>query len=166
MLRVPGTCNSKNNTMVKVIRKWDNQRPKITLLLGSFCAYLKDKKLKEQGLLQQNAITTTSTTSVAENIPWIDRLLRTAISNGRKYCIWRILVPYMVNRKQLSREQSTSLTMDWLNRCTEIAGLNFNPTYRIAYAIRHVEKYGPVHPSTIEKEHDTLYELLKVRGVL
>lgn len=46
MLRIPGSYNSKNNAMVKIIKKWDNNRPSITsLLLGSFCAYLKSQKL-------------------------------------------------------------------------------------------------------------------------
>ncbi|MGC1134465.1 MAG: hypothetical protein WA941_16675 [Nitrososphaeraceae archaeon] len=164
MLRVPGTYNSKNNTMVKIIIKWDNRRPKITLLLGSFCAYLKDKRLKEQRLLQQNAVTTTL--SVAKNILWIDRLLQIAISNGRKYCIWRILVPYLVNRKCMSAEQSTIIITDWLNRCARLAKLNFNSNSRIDYAIRHVGKYGPVHQEMVRKEHNTLYEMLKVQGVL
>lgn len=164
MLRVPGTYNSKNNAVVKIIRKWDNDRPEITLLLGSFCAYLKDQKLKEQRVLQQNASRMAS--SVAENIPWIDRLLQTAVPNGRKCCIWRILVPYLVNRKHLSTEQSTSMIMNWLNECAQIARLDFNPSIRIVYAIKHVGKYGPVHPGTIEKEHYTLYELLKVQGLL
>ena len=53
MLRVPGTYNSKNNAQVKIIKKWDNNRPRITLLLGSFCAYLKDQKLKEQRFLNK-----------------------------------------------------------------------------------------------------------------
>jgi hypothetical protein len=164
MLRVPGTYNSKNNAVVKIIRKCNNDKPGITMLLGSFCAYLKGQKLKEQRVLQQNASRTAS--SVAENIPWIDRLLQTAISNGRKYCIWRILVPYLVNRKHLSTEQSASVIMNWLNECAQVDRLDFNPRARIVYAIKHVGKYGPVHPGIIGKEHDTLYELLKVRGVI
>jgi hypothetical protein len=93
MLRIPGTYNSKNNALVKITRKWDSNRPNTTLLLGSFCVYLKDQKLKEQRILQQIAAPITST--IIEDIPWIDRLLQTAIPNGRKYCIWRILVPYV-----------------------------------------------------------------------
>ena len=164
MPRIPGTYNSKNNAVVKIIRKWDNDRPEITLLLGSFCAYLRDQKLKEQRVIQQNASSVNS--SVAENIPWIDTLLQTTVSNGRKYCIWRILVPYLVNRMHLSTEQSTNMIMNWLNECAQVARLDFNPSDRIVYAIKHLRKYGPVHPRTIEKEHDTLYKLLKVKGVL
>ena len=164
MLRIPGTYNSKNNAQVSTVRRWDNNRPRITLLLGSFCAYLKDQQLREQSFLQQNAATMISSTT--ENIPWIERLLQTAVSNGRKYSIWRILVPYLVNRQHRSVEQSTCTIMNWLNRCAQLARLDFNPSSRINYATRHVGKHGPVHPDTIGKEHDTLYELLKSNGVL
>lgn len=165
MLRVPGTYNSKNNVVVEIIQKWDNNRPRITLLLGSFCSYLKDQKLKEQKSLQQNTAATT-TSSATANIPWIDRLLLTPVSNGRKYCIWRILVPYLVNRKQLSEEQSTKMIINWLNRCSQLARLDFNPSSKIEYAIRRVRTYGPVHHYTVRKEHGVLYELLKTKGVL
>jgi hypothetical protein len=163
MLRVPGTYNSKNKAMVEIIQKWDNSRPRITLMLGSFCAYLRDQKLREQRFLQQNAAVMASPTT--ESIPWIERLLQTALSNGRKYCIWRILVPYFINRKYLSIEQSTFLIMDWLNRCAKLVNLDFNPQYRINYAIKHVGNHGPVHSDTIAKEHNVLYELLKIHGV-
>ena len=165
MLRIPGTYNSKNNAQVSIIKRWDNNnRPRITLLLGSFCAYLKDQKLKEQTIRQQNAACMTS--SINESIFWIDRLLQTGISNGRKYCIWRILVPYLVNRKCLSAEQSTNIIMGWSNRCSQLARLDFNSNSRIDYALRHVGKYGPVYPETVRKEHFILFQLLKVQGVL
>jgi hypothetical protein len=165
MLRVPGTYNSKNNAQVEIIRKWDNNRPSITLLLGSFCAYLKDRRLKEQRFLQQQNLDPQNS-SGTKNIPWIDRLLQTAISNGRKYCIWRILAPYLVNMKHVSIEQSACIIMDWLKRCAQLAILDFNPRSRIDYALRHVGKHSPVHPASLRKEYDGLYDLLKVQRVL
>ena len=164
MLRVPGTYNSKNNAWVEIIKKWDNNRPRITLLLGSFCAYLKDRKLKELQLFELNSARELS--SVSENIPWIDRLLQTPVSDGRKYCIWRIIVPYLINRRNMPVEQSCNTVIEWLNRCARIARLNFVSSSRIEYALRHVGKYGPVHLETLRKEHDALYELLKSNGVL
>jgi len=164
MLRVPGTYNSKNNTVVKIIQKWDNNRPRITMFLGSFCAYLKDQNLKEQRFLRQNAAIMIS--SNTENIQWIERLLQTAVSDGRKYCIWRIVVPYLLNRKHMLVEQSRNTVIEWLNRCVKIARLDFVAGSKIDYALRHVGKYGPVHPETLRKEHTALYESLKSNGVL
>ena len=164
MLRVPGTYNSKNNASVEIIKKWDYNRPKITLLLGSFCAYLKDQKLKELKHFELNSAREAS--SVSENIPWIDRILQTSVSDGRKYCIWRIVVPYLINRRHMPVEQSRNTVIGWLNRCAKIAKLDFVSSSRIDYALKHVGKYGPVYPETLRKEHDALYELLKSNGVL
>jgi hypothetical protein len=164
MLRVPGTYNSKNNSQVEIIKKWDNNRPSITLLLGSFCAYLEDQRIKKQRFLQQNAGFRISYDT--ENIPWIDRLLQTSISNGRKYCIWRILVPYLVNEKHLSVEQSRGITKDWLKKCDHLARLDFSQSSRIDYALRRVGKHSPVHPDKLRKEYDELYDSLKAQGVL
>ena len=63
-------------------------------------------------------------------------------------------------------EQSRNTVIGWLNRCAKIAKLDFVSSSRIDYALKHVEKYGPVHPETLRKEHDALYELLKIQGVL
>ena len=56
MLRIPGSHNSKclreekegKDSEVRIIQKWDGHRPKINLLLGSFYAYLVDRKFKEE----------------------------------------------------------------------------------------------------------------------
>jgi len=46
MLRIPGSINSKNSQKVKVLQKWDGQRPYINWILRDFRDYLIDKKLK------------------------------------------------------------------------------------------------------------------------
>lgn len=53
MIRIPGSQNSKcieagTNSEVKIIQRWDGYRPKISLLLGSFYAYLVDQEIKEK----------------------------------------------------------------------------------------------------------------------
>jgi hypothetical protein len=58
MIKIPGSHNSKcvernsngiadESKEVKIMERWDGNRPKITLLLGSFLAYLVDQKFKE-----------------------------------------------------------------------------------------------------------------------
>ncbi|MGZ5550643.1 MAG: hypothetical protein ACXW07_07765 [Nitrososphaeraceae archaeon] len=37
---------------------------------------------------------------------WIEKLLETPIEDGRKYALWRILCPYLVNIKKMSPEES------------------------------------------------------------
>ena len=46
MIRIPGSINSKNGQRVKVLQRWDAQRPYINWILRDFRDYLIDKKAK------------------------------------------------------------------------------------------------------------------------
>lgn len=103
MLRIPASHNSKcvernNNgiatgesTEVKIMQKWDKNRPEINLLLGSFYAYLVDQKLMlikeiEQQQKQRFSRYSSRSTSTTSNsvILWIEKLLQTPIEDHRK----------------------------------------------------------------------------------
>lgn len=129
LLRLPGSHNSKlikgnNNTtdkstQVKVIQEWDGYRPHIKLLLGTFHAYLVDQKIK--GLNKNVQYSMSRWCSGTTNkIPWIESLIQTPISDSRKYCVWRILVPYLINVRKLSDEEAFSAILEWLERCNLI----------------------------------------------
>ena len=45
-LRIPGTINSKNKSEVKIIQRWDGQRPCINWILRYFRRYLIENKIK------------------------------------------------------------------------------------------------------------------------
>ena len=114
MLRIPGSHNSKcvraNNgvlneekTEVKIIHEWNGHRPSIMLLIGSFHAYLVDQKIKQkrrerqQRRRQAQKYSMTTTIEITPGtISWIEKLLTMTIPDNRKYCIWRILAPYLV----------------------------------------------------------------------
>ena len=61
---------------------------------------------------------------------WIEKLLETPIEDGRKYALWKILCPYLVNIKKLEYEQSFEILKTWLEKCNTIRKLDFNPEYR------------------------------------
>jgi hypothetical protein len=108
MLRVPGSINSKNGNRVQIIKKWNGQRPHIKLLIGSFCVYLSKEREEEQLQVEQEDHELEAAI-YSYDIRWIDKLLQTPISDGRKYAIWRILVPYLRNVKRMSFEQGELL---------------------------------------------------------
>ena len=70
MLRIPGSLNSKNDTQVKIVKKWDGNRPHINLLVGTFCAYLKEQRIRELQLQhkRQMSCPSTSTSAVTATI--------------------------------------------------------------------------------------------------
>jgi Primase X len=178
LLRVPGSHNSKliqsndnvagESTKVKIIQKWNGNRPNIKLLLGTFHAYLVEQTIKAaqehgQQMHKQNVIFRGNTAKVYK-ILWIERLLQRPLLNYRKYCIWRILTPYLVNVRKLSDEDTYSVIEKWLERCDSIARLSFVPMCTIRYNIRNARKIGyyPVSWNTLRIENIYLYNLLKV----
>jgi hypothetical protein len=46
MLRIPGSINSKNGQQVRILQKWDGQRPCINWILKDFQRYLIQKKIQ------------------------------------------------------------------------------------------------------------------------
>jgi hypothetical protein len=48
MVRIPSSINSKNNSQVRVIQRWDGQRPCINWILHDFRRYLIQKKIKPE----------------------------------------------------------------------------------------------------------------------
>jgi hypothetical protein len=40
---------------------------------------------------------------------WIENLLQTPLEDHGKYCLWRILIPYLVNIRKLKAEESTAI---------------------------------------------------------
>jgi hypothetical protein len=178
MLRVPGSYNSKEHAIdpqVRIIEEWNNDyRPNINLLVGSFCAYLKDQKIKEKKISEMREAVATlkylrvgTTSSSSDSIPWIEILLENAISEGRKMSIWHILAPYLINVKKLSYSQSFDIIRDWLDRCSKLKRLNFNIRQKIREGLDRVGNYGPARLESLRLEHPGLYEeLLRIGAIV
>jgi hypothetical protein len=109
MIRIPGSYNSKysKDNLVKIFQKWDGYRPPISLLLGTFHAYIMDQKIKEMKLQKRlEKRYGSSGTSGTNKINWIEILLQIAIDDYRKNAIALILAPYLINIKKTSYQES------------------------------------------------------------
>jgi hypothetical protein len=176
MLRVPGSYNSKEyaiDPQVRIIKEWNNDyRPNINLLIGSFCAYLKDQKIKEKKIREMRRVAAlkylrVGGTRTSDFIPWIEILLENAINEGRKMSIWHILAPYLINVKNLSYSQSFDIIRDWLERCSKLKKLNFNIRQKICEGLDRVGNYGPARLESLKLEHPGLYEeLLRIGAIV
>ncbi len=170
MLRVPGSFNSKTgNDEVKIIQRWNGVRPSIKPLLFSFYLYLQDLKLKEirrptklKRRFTQSYSHQTNHTTTNHSINWIESLLRTPIHDHRKYVVWRILAPYLMNIKKISYEEAFGAIMDWLKECANIARMDFNPNDRIKCNLRAALRVGylPIGFSNLRDENRELYNLI------
>ena len=167
LLRIPRSINSKYNTEVKIIEKWDGYRPSITLLIGDFFAYLVDNKIRKEGGLRRKSHYLRNHIQTNPNIiTWIEKLIDTPIEDGRKYALWKILCPYLVNIKKLEDEETVEILKIWLEQCNKLRKLSFNPDREIKSKLRYVKCYKPISIKTLENDNKNLYLLLKQKLII
>jgi hypothetical protein len=148
LLRIPGSINSKYNTKVKIIQKWNGIRAPIILdLLEEFRIYSIQKKIDQ--IVQRQKIwkerrnkKNINVNANEEYFAWIERLLRTPILDFRKLVIDLVLSPYLINVRKLPYEESYKIIKEWLDKCNNIKKLdNYrNFEYRINYALTNSYK--------------------------
>ena len=167
LLRIPGTINSKNGSEVKIIQSFDeNNIPSpANQLLREFRLYLADIDIKKSRMIKINksvgipSIKSQYHSSI--QYEWIEKLLETPIEDGRKYALWKILCPYLVNIKKLQYEQSYKILKTWLEKCNNSRKLDFNPDIEIKAKINHVKHYNPIAIKTLIEDNKNLYLLLR-----
>ncbi|HEY7082657.1 MAG TPA: hypothetical protein VH500_23450 [Nitrososphaeraceae archaeon] len=183
LLRIPGSYNSKNMSQVSIVQKWNGiSKVPLELLYGKFLAYLIDQDLKGRKLFCDNKTDSfLSVNSIAfksqknesldkRSIDWIERLLQMPLAEHRKYCIWRILSPYFINVKHLSFGNSYIKIYQWLDRCSELKSLDFNPKIKINDSLNRAACTGylPIsfdnplkEPRTLKIDNRELYNIIK-----
>ena len=168
MLRIPGSINSKNGEPVRVIQEWNGNRPNIRYLLEGFYVHLCSQRIEELKSRStcRKKIPHMGLSMGGNRIKWIENLLHTPITDHRKFSIWRILVPYLLNIRRLSQEQTQSIIREWLKECGRIQRLEFNPSYRIKGALNSSKNFLPVSINKLKVENEGLYHLLQTNGVL
>jgi hypothetical protein len=172
MLRIPGSINSKNGQPVKIIQKWNSCKPFINYMLADFCIYLANEKAQEikiQARKSKSRAPTITDNSASYNyINWIEQLLQTPIEDHRKYCIWRVLSPYLLNIKKLPEQEAFNIIKEWLQHCSELQRLNFSVSQRITDGLDGAAKRGylPIGLEKLKEENNRLYSFLHVGGVV
>jgi hypothetical protein len=88
----------------------------------------------------------------ANAIKWIEKgILEHPFSDQRKYIIWRILSPYLLNVKKLPKEEVYSVMKEWLDKCDNSEKLNFNANIKIKDGLKGA---GKGYPISMEKKTD------------
>jgi Primase X len=165
MMRVPGSYNSKNGAKVRVVQEWhkdgDNPTQSILPLLLDFRHYLIEEKVKERSGSKRVSLRHNSDINTNETL-WIERLLNTPLDDRRKYCIWRILTPYLLNIRRLPEPEIIDIMENWLDKCNQLRRLDFNSRYRIREGIKGASVgYLPVAFNKLKEESPELYELIE-----
>ena len=134
-------------------------------MLRNFRRYLIQEKLDEVNDRNKKKKYKPSNNTLSHTIEWIESLLQTSLPDNRKYCIWRVVAPYLVNVRKLSDEESLSIIRGWLEKCNSIKRLSFDPKYVLKYNIRKSKRIGyyPISWNALRTENMYVYQRLTVR---
>jgi hypothetical protein len=171
MMRIPGSFNSKNNSQISIIKYWKSNTANpaipaiasIKPLLRDFRRHLIDLQLKEslQRLKQPKSLRSAHENNNSDTINWIERLLQIPIDDHRKYCIWRILSPYLLNIRKFSEQEATDIINQWLECCSRLRRIDFNAYQRIEDGLESAaDGYLPISFEKLRDENPRLYDLL------
>jgi hypothetical protein len=129
LLRVPYSLNSKclkmgrseNESQVRIIQSCNNSATSsndISLLLSGFHTYLVKKKISHDKAAIIEASNKKRFYNRQNNsIPWIERLLERGLADHRKYVVSIVLIPYLINIKDLPKEDAIGRINQWLSKC-------------------------------------------------
>jgi hypothetical protein len=174
LVRIPGSLNSKcittgQDARVKIVQKWDGHRTSIHSLLRYFRIWLIQKRIDDmEELRKQEKKHTKFQMTVSKNqertntIKWIEKgILEHPLLDHRKFIIWRILSPYLLNIRRLPKEEAYSVMKEWLDKCDKLEKLNFNPKIKIKDGLKAATKgYFPISMEKLKEENRQLYYLV------
>jgi hypothetical protein len=106
--------------------------------------------------LARPQITNSSTT-----IRWIEKLLNTPLDDYRKFAMWCILAPYLINVKKCSADEASKIIKEWLDRCNQLRRLDF-AYHVIKYNIDSAKRNGylPISLEELKTDNTYLYNVL------
>ncbi|MGC2570726.1 MAG: DNA primase noncatalytic subunit PriX [Candidatus Nitrosopolaris sp.] len=175
MLRIPGSHNSecvkRNNnfsdstTEVKIIQKWDGNRPAINWLLRDFRRYLIQEKIDNSVIQRKRTRSSPNRKTTPTKRMWIEILLDTPIEDYRKEAIRRIIAPYLINIRKLAYDDAFDVIRNWLTNCDKERPLDFNTNIKIKDALRAATRVGYLHIgfSDLKSENGELYRHISNR---
>ncbi|MGE0389505.1 MAG: DNA primase noncatalytic subunit PriX [Candidatus Nitrosocosmicus sp.] len=98
-------------------------------------------------------------------IDWIENLLKTPIVDQRNYCLWVILVPYLLNIKHLSEEDTFTILKEWLQKCNDVKKLSFDPKSKIYSTIKGNKGYKPISFLKLKEDNKELFLILESKTI-
>jgi Primase X len=174
LVRIPGSLNSKcvergQDAEIKIIQKWDDSRPSIQPMLREFRRWLIQKRIDDVEELKKQEkkhskfqMTVYKNQQPINTIKWIEKgILDHPLSDHRKYIVWRILSPYLLNVKKLPKEEAYSVMKEWLDKCDKLERLSFNSKIKIKDGLKGASKgYFPISMEKLKEENRQLYDLV------
>jgi hypothetical protein len=156
LIRVPETINSKYNFNVKIRQKWDGKEANASVIASYFRHNLMQRKSEHE----KKTIDKVRYIHI-NKIGWIEKLLETPLADNRKYCLWKILIPYLANIKKLPKYEIFPILIEWLDKCDRMKSIDFRSQSRIEDNLRNVKDYLPISFDNLKDDNFELYKALK-----
>lgn len=188
LIRIPETYNSKclsrgmtlEKSKVKILQEWDGKRIDVGFITHEFRMWLTEQEINSNKLSSNkllNPIKKSKTKyhsrsgdrdSYHQNrnnsrIEWIERLLQTPIVDQRKYCLWRIIGPYLLNVKHMTESESAKTMEKWLELCNSLKELDFMSKSKIHSIIKSNKGFKPISYTKLKDENAELCLILQKR---
>jgi hypothetical protein len=135
-------------------------------MLREFRLNLADIDIRKRRMIKdkesaENSIKNQYYSSSKIQYQWIENLLEIPLEDGRKYVLWKILCPYLVNIKKLGYEETFEILKIWLEKCNKLRGLDFNPNTEIRTKLRYVKSYSPISSSKVKIDNPDFFKTLQ-----
>ena len=127
--------------------------------LRNFIRRLIVEKIEESKYTKQARAQSINTAKIW----WIEKLLQTPIDDYRKFAIWRILSPYLINIRKYSEDGVYGMIRNWLDKCSQLRRLDFS-NHMIRYNINSAKRNGylPISLENLKIENPYLCNLLAI----
>ncbi len=95
---------------------------------------------------------------------WIEnKIFANPFEKCRKIIVDLILVPYLINIKKLSYQESFNILSEWLKKCDLVRKLDFNSRYLVRSALNSAsqKRIPPMKLETLRNRNLELYHILQ-----
>jgi hypothetical protein len=150
---------------VKVVEPCSGGKPNAQKLYIPYYIWLQAGAIKDVQKMTDRCRKNWSTTKGDGRITWIEKLLQTVIDDNRYFCVWRVLIPYLINIRGLSRLDARDIILSWLDRCSSIRKLSFG-LKKVDWSLSHPGTKPPIARLKLEGENPPLFKILKDKGVI
>ena len=89
--------------------------------------------------------------------------MQTAIPCFRRYCLYKILVPYLINVKKISYDKCFDILNEWLKKCNSLSEVTFNIESELKTRLKGVKDYKAISLQKLKNENEDLYGLIFLR---
>jgi hypothetical protein len=187
LIRLPDTYNSKclnrglslEESKVRIVQKWNGKRIDGGAITREFMIWLTNQEInfsKSSSNMSPNSPKKGKTKYLgsgegypqnksSSRIGWIERLLQTPIEDQRKYCLWRIIGPYLLNVKHISEAETAKTMEKWLTLCSNLKKLDFEPKIKIYRIIKGNREFKPISYAKLKEENRELSLFLQKKNL-